>query len=137
MNKFELTKESKEFHGRTLYRIRALKDFSNIKKGDLGGWVEKEENLSQKGNCWIYDEAKIFDNACALNSACVLNNVCVLNNACVRDNVYVFDSVCICDSVCISGNGCFSGSLFFSDNGWSYNKLGGLEIKRVFPIIQK
>ena len=41
---------SKTFRGRTIYRIEALKDFGDVKKGDLGGWIEKELNLSGKGN---------------------------------------------------------------------------------------
>ena len=36
--KYELTNISMEFGGRTLYRIRALKDFSDVKAGDLGGY---------------------------------------------------------------------------------------------------
>ena len=44
--KYEMTNITMEFEGRTLYRIRALKDFSNIKKGDLGGWIQTEDNLS-------------------------------------------------------------------------------------------
>ena len=36
----------------TLYRIRALKDLDdNVHKGDLGGYIQSEKNLSQKGNC--------------------------------------------------------------------------------------
>ena len=61
--KFELTNITMEFKGRTLYRIRALKDFSDIEAGDLGGWVSSEDNLSQEGDCWIYNEAKCMDNA--------------------------------------------------------------------------
>ena len=32
--KYELTDITMEFKGRTLYRIRALKNFSDVKKGD-------------------------------------------------------------------------------------------------------
>lgn len=46
-----------------LHRIQALKDFGDVKKGDIGGYVEKEKNLSQEGNCWIYDDAKVYDKA--------------------------------------------------------------------------
>ena len=42
MKKYELTDETKEFNGKTLYRIRALIDFGLVKTGDLGGWIEKE-----------------------------------------------------------------------------------------------
>lgn len=45
--KFELTSETKVVFGKTLYRIRALVDFGIVKAGDLGGFVEKEDNLSQ------------------------------------------------------------------------------------------
>lgn len=39
-------------------RIQALCDVNpDVKKGDLGGYVEKEWNLSQQGKCWIYDDA--------------------------------------------------------------------------------
>jgi len=47
---------SKIFRGKTIYRIEALKDFGDVKKGDLGGWIEKEFFLSEKGNCWVYDD---------------------------------------------------------------------------------
>lgn len=61
--KYEVTNITMEFGERTLYRIRALKDFADVKTGDLGGWVSGENNLSQEGNCWIYDEAKCMDNS--------------------------------------------------------------------------
>jgi hypothetical protein len=63
MKKFKLTKTFKIENGVKLFQVQSLKDFSNIKKGELGGWVEKEKNLSQEGNCWIYDNARIYDNA--------------------------------------------------------------------------
>ncbi|WP_375616765.1 hypothetical protein [Bartonella sp. AP58NXGY] len=44
--KYELTDETIEVAGKTLYRIRALKDFRNIKKGDLGSFMQYEGNLS-------------------------------------------------------------------------------------------
>ena len=67
--KYELTNISMEFGIKTLYRIRALKDFSDVKRGELGGWVSSEDNLSQEGNCWIYNEAKCMDNAKMYNNS--------------------------------------------------------------------
>jgi len=62
--KYELLKnDTIEHHGRTLYRIRALIDFGDVKAGDLGGYIQYEHNLSQKGICWIYDNAIVYDNA--------------------------------------------------------------------------
>lgn len=49
--KYELTNETIEFNGHILHRIKALKDFAykKFKKGDLGGFIESENNLSQEG----------------------------------------------------------------------------------------
>ncbi|MGN6746796.1 hypothetical protein, partial [Neisseria sp. P0024.S002] len=59
--KYELVKEdSIVVDGFILYRIRALKDFYVVKAGDLGGYVESEDNLSHEGYAWIYDEAKVY-----------------------------------------------------------------------------
>ena len=45
--KYELTDNTINIDGITLHRIKALKDFSDVKAGDFGGWIEKEDNLSQ------------------------------------------------------------------------------------------
>lgn len=50
-------------HGTLLYRIKAIRDFKDVKVGDLGGFVESEKNLSQDGNSWVFDNAKVFDDA--------------------------------------------------------------------------
>ena len=68
MKKYELTEEEKELLSRTLYRIRALKDFelldgAIIHAGDLGGWIEKEDNLSQEGSAWVSDDARVYGKA--------------------------------------------------------------------------
>jgi hypothetical protein len=61
--KYTLTKETKKVNGHTLYRIQALKDFGDIKKGDFGGWIEKEDNLSHEGNCWVYPSSCVYGDA--------------------------------------------------------------------------
>ncbi len=38
--KYQLTDETQNYYGKTLYRIQALKDFGDVKAGDKGGWVE-------------------------------------------------------------------------------------------------
>lgn len=53
--KYVLTDETKKLNGVLVHRIKAVKDFADVKKGDLGGWVESESNLSQEGDCWLYD----------------------------------------------------------------------------------
>lgn len=64
--KYKLTNESMiNAAGKKLFRIKALVDIEGygVKKGDLGGWIEKEDNLSQSGNAWIFGEAKVYDDA--------------------------------------------------------------------------
>ena len=63
MKKYELTDETITHCGHTLHRIRALRDFGTIKKGDLGGFVESEGNLSHEGDCWVGGDAQVGGNA--------------------------------------------------------------------------
>lgn len=63
MKKFELTTESIYLLGTKLFRIKALVTFGCVKKGELGGFVEKEENLDHTGSAWIFGNAKVYGNA--------------------------------------------------------------------------
>ena len=63
MKKYKLTKETKEYCGYTLYRTEALMDFRDVKKGDKGGFIEKEENLSQEGDAWVSGDAWVYGDA--------------------------------------------------------------------------
>lgn len=61
MKKYELTEETVTVYGKTLYRIRAVRDFGSVKTGEFGGYIEKEENLSHFGNAWVYGNAEVFN----------------------------------------------------------------------------
>ena len=61
--KYILTDRTKEVDGHILHRIQAIKDFGSVHNGDLGGWIESEDNLSQEGECWVRDEAMVYGNA--------------------------------------------------------------------------
>ena len=72
MKKFELTSEfNLNFFGRKFFRIKALVNIERygVKAGDLGGWVEKEDNLSQSGNAWVSGNAEVSGNACVSGDA--------------------------------------------------------------------
>lgn len=49
--------------GVTLKRIRALISFGFVAKGEIGGFIEDEKNLSHGGNAWVTDNAWVADNA--------------------------------------------------------------------------
>ena len=73
--KYELLKnDCIEVDGRKLYRIRALKDFVDVKKGDLGGYIEKKENLSYAFNAWVCGDAKVCGNAKVGGDANITSN---------------------------------------------------------------
>ena len=84
--KYELSNIAIEFNGVTLHRIKALKDFSDVKAGDLGGWVEKEDNLSQIGDAWIGGNAKVHGDAQVYDDAQVFCDAEVYGNAQVYGN---------------------------------------------------
>ena len=64
MKKFELTSETKiNIFGKKLFRIKALVSFGVVKTGETGGWVEKEENVNQSGDAWVFGNAEVFGNA--------------------------------------------------------------------------
>ena len=72
-----LTEDTIIVDGRTLYRIEAVRDFGDVKKGDKGGYIEKEENLSHKGDCWIYELARLYGNAEIYDDASVCGDECI------------------------------------------------------------
>jgi len=69
-----------------VYKVRALRDFSDVKAGDSGGFIECEHNLSHEGNCWIYDNAQIFGNAQIYDNAQVTDSAMIFGYAQVYGN---------------------------------------------------
>ena len=81
--KYELVPEG------NLFRIRAVKDFSNVKKGDLGGLVEDGLILSHKGDCWIYDNAKVYGMCRISENATIKDNAQVSGHAKISENARI------------------------------------------------
>lgn len=89
---------SMEYAGHNLYRIEALKNFGHIIAGDIGGYIEKEDNLSHYYSCWIHNNAKVMDDAR------VHDNAQVCNEAVIKEDAEIFDEVTVFDKAIISGN---------------------------------
>lgn len=80
--KYELTNETVLLDsGIKLYRIRSLRNFSCVRKDDLGGFVEKEDNLSQYDNARVYGDARVYGNAEVYGNAWVCGDAKVYGNA--------------------------------------------------------
>ena len=75
-NKYEIIKS-----GENKGRIRALRSFGDVKKDDIGGFIESETNLSHNGDCWVFDDAKVYGNAKVFDDAMVSVNAKVYGYA--------------------------------------------------------
>ena len=54
MKKYELIKSDKKaWNGAALFQIKACISFGSVVKGELGGYIEKEDNLAHEGNAWV------------------------------------------------------------------------------------
>jgi hypothetical protein len=62
MKKYLTTKEG------DYYRIVALRNFGNVTKGDKGGLIQNETNLSHENNCWVSGDAIVSGDAKILNN---------------------------------------------------------------------
>lgn len=104
-----------------LYRIQALKSFLDVKEGDIGGFVQCENNLSQFGNCWVYDDAQVSGYAVVYNDAIVKGCARVMGYSKVLWKSVVQDYSLVQGHSLVTGYahvtahsvicGCFTGSL--------------------------
>ena len=110
MKKYELTVRFIRHEGAVLRRIRALKDFSGVKSGDLGGFVESESNLSLNGNCWIYPLAK------AMGNSQVIENAVARDNSTIKDNAIIKGNVILAGNSTVSGEAVVGGGVTVEDS---------------------
>ena len=110
----------KHYHG-PLNRVKAVKDSPYIKKGTLGGFIRGYHNLSQKGDCWVYDRAwvcegaRISENAVVCENAFVAGNAEVTGYAVIRDNARVFDNAQVSGHAIVKGDMVVKGKTYLSD----------------------
>lgn len=115
--KYEFTGERRVVYNKTLRRIRALIDIPafKVKKGDLGGWIESEKNLSHLGKCWVFDNAtvrdsalvsgnaRVYDDSTIYCNATIKGDTVILGNATIAGNAKISDAARISESARISG----------------------------------
>lgn len=117
MKKYKLTTDTKMWLGHRLFRIQALIDFGNVKKGDLGGYIEKEDNLSHNDKAWVYGDAQVYGDARIYGDAWVCGDAQVYGDAdylcfkglgsCNRNTTFYKTKDNSISVVC----GCFNGTL--------------------------
>ena len=121
--KYKLTDETIQVDGHTLHRIEALKSFSNVYKGDKGGFVENEANLSHDSNCWVYGTAKVFSNAMIREDASVFGNAQVYDKAIVFGLALVFNDAVVCGNARVYGDAKVCGNVKVCGNAKVYGSI--------------
>lgn len=109
--KYEFTDEKVNYGSLTLKRIVAVRDFKNVKAGDLGGLIQSYDNLSHDGDCWVYKNGKVYDQAQVFEDAyvgdfdtswygsAVFGNAKLFGKATVNRNSRIFDNAQISGNV--------------------------------------
>ena len=111
MKKFELTTEFiTNAAGKKLFRIKALVEFGDVKAGELGGYVEKEGNVSQDGNAWVYEDAAVYGDAKVYGDARVSGDAQVYGYAEVSGNAWVYGYAEVSGNAWVSGDAWVSGN---------------------------
>lgn len=122
--KYEITNITKtNSYGVKLHRIKALVSFNDVKAGDLGGWVQCEDNLWQYGDCWIYDDASAF------HGGRVDGDAQARGYAEIDDNAQIYEHVVVKDHASVSGAR-ISGNIKIS----GYARIQNVTLSGVFEI---
>jgi UDP-3-O-[3-hydroxymyristoyl] glucosamine N-acyltransferase len=125
--KYELVTYNKETG---LWRIRALRDFGNVKAGDFGGWVSGEHNLSQYETCWVYGNAIVSGEARIFNNARISGDARISVDARISGEAQVFGKAKIFDNARVYGDACVFG------DAWIYGNAQVFDDARVFDNAQ-
>lgn len=103
--KYKLTANTIIRKGIILYQIEALQSFRKVKRGDYGGYIEKESNLSQEGNCWVHNVALVYNDANISGNAQITDNAEIFGNAQILDNAYIGISSKVYGNAVVRNNG--------------------------------
>lgn len=151
--KYEITNIAHP-HYPWLHRIQALRDVrEDVRAGDLGGFVQSEENLSQEGQCWIagnavaaeeayvYGNAILWDQACARGCAAISGQSRIGGNAIIEDYAivtagYVHGNVHISGNAKLFANSVTGGIPVVMEGATVYGELGGeIEVRETAVIL--
>lgn len=105
IKKYEIIKADSLLIGtHKLYRIKALRDFSGVKAGDLGGYIESEENLCHNGIAWVGGNAWVCGNARVCGNAQVYGGAWVYGSAQLSGNAKVYGNAQVCGKAQVYGD---------------------------------
>lgn len=102
--KYILTDETTIVNGCTLHRIKAMRDFGDVCKDDLGGFVQSENNLFHNGAAWVYNNAMVYENAKVYDDAVVYDGAKVHGNAKVYNEANIYDNAVVSELADVYGH---------------------------------
>jgi NDP-sugar pyrophosphorylase family protein len=118
--KYTFTGKKKEYPFKgskwEVFQIKALRDFGDVKAGDIGGWISSPECLDlYEGNCWvepnaIVSESTVRQNAIIKDNAVVDELADVAGEAIIKDNAKISGSVRVCNQAVVGGNTLITGT---------------------------
>ena len=125
MKKYEFTGETKQINTIsgtvTLHRIKASVAFDNIKSGDIGGWIEKKENLSHDGNAWVFGDAQVYGDARVFDDAQVYGDARVYGDAQVYGDARVYGDAQVYGDARVYGDAQVYGDVRVYDDAQVYS----------------
>ena len=135
--KYEFTGETKVWCGITLRRIRATIDFTlkcgmGIAKGEEGGWIEKEENLSQEDSAWVCGNAQVCGDAQVYGNAQVYGDAWVYGDARVCGDAWVYGDARVCGDAQVYGDARVCGNAQVYGDAWV---CGNAQVTKLPDII--
>ena len=99
--KFGFTGEVRRYEGHFLRQIYAISAFGDVKKNEVGGWIQRAENLSEDGLCWVHPDGMVAQHAVVkddaqVHSGIVYESAIVEGQATIGDNRFgqQFPRVC-------------------------------------------
>lgn len=131
----KILEDSITVDGHILHRIQADHDipFHGVKVGDIGGWIEKPNNLQD--DAWVTGylygdavacdnaliEGMVFDNAFVQRNAVIQENAKVYGNANIGGDAMICDHAVVCGDARVSDNARVMGYAGVSGNARVYN----------------
>jgi hypothetical protein len=112
--KYEFTGNTQNYDGAILRQIRRISD------GEVGGWIESEQNLSHQSDCWVFGNAKVSGNSWVFGDANVSGNACVYGDANVSGDAWVYGNAKVSGDAWVYGNAKVFGDANVSGNACVY-----------------
>lgn len=123
----------------SLLRIIAAKSFESrygkVQENEEGGLISSEENLSQKGNCWINfdasatEQSRVQDDAFIGGSAKIRGNAIakdsssLIGEAVLEGDARIEEESVVRDKVSVGGRTCVRGKVVLKDEVQAYGDM--------------